>query len=401
MEIKELKEALDELKTSLEEGLDKKAQKAFEKEIKSLEKELKALEKTGEDITELKGQISDMKEANKKNQDLLDQFAVAFKNGIPSMDNGKPKSFGQHIADGVKAMKEAITNFADGKTKGAKAPLSEKAVQDMTTATNLTGAIPITYRNEIIPLPFEMVHFRSLVSVTPSATDSYHFYRHVLGEGTIGFQGGENNTKAQIDEDLTEVTVNLDYLAGWLRISKKMLRNFSALQSYLSRWLPERYYQREDALAYAALAAGIGTSTVTTGNVLNRIILTMAQQKQAKYGVNGIVVNGNTWGALLTVMAEGSGQYTLPNVVTISPAGQVMILGVPVYTATWVPDNRAIVGDWRMFEIIQSEGLSLNFYEQDQDNVIKNKITALIEASIGFALLQPAAFKLVDTTPEA
>jgi len=80
----------------------------------------------------------------------------------------------------------------------------------------------------------------------------------------------------------------------------------------------------------------------------------------------------------------------------VSPAGQVLICGIPVYTASWVGADKALVGDSRYFEIIQSEGLSLQFFDQDADNVTKNKVTARIEASVGFALIDPAAFAFVD-----
>ena len=63
---------------------------------------------------------------------------------------------------------------------------------------------------------------------------------------------------------------------------------------------------------------------------------------------------------------------------------------------SWVGTDEAIVGDWRYFEIIQSEALSLGFFEQDGDNVKFNKVTVRIEASVGFALLDPAAFAVIS-----
>jgi hypothetical protein len=183
---------------------------------------------------------------------------------------------------------------------------------------------------------------------------------------------------------LTEQTVNLNYLAGWLRISRKMLKNFAGLQSYITRWLPERYYQREDTKAYQALiSAATGVQDLTGTDMISMIIRTIGKQKKAKYNVNGIVIDGEVWAKLLTYKASTSGEFTQPiGVVTISQTGQLMICGVPVYTASWVGADEAIVGDWKNFEIIQSEGLSLQFFEQDGTNVRENKITARIEASV-------------------
>jgi HK97 family phage major capsid protein len=301
------------------------------------------------------------------------------------------------------AIAKGFENFRENITKGRIAKgendttIQLKAVGDMTIAANLTGSIPNTYRNGIVAVPHEMVHMRNLVSVTPSSTDSYHFYRHSQGEGTIEFQNQELETKAQIDEDLTEQTVNLNYLAGWLRISRKMLKNFAGLQSYITNWLPERYYQREDTKAYQALiSAATGVQDTSGTDMISQIIRTIGKQKKAKYNVNGIVVDGEVWAKILTYKASTSGEFTQPiGVVSIGTNGQMYIMGIPVYTASWVGGDEAIVGDWKNFEIIQSEGLSLQFFEQDGTNVRENKITARIEASVGFAVLDPRAFVVV------
>jgi HK97 family phage major capsid protein len=194
---------------------------------------------------------------------------------------------------------------------------------------------------------------------------------------------------------LVEETVNLNYLAGFLKVSRKMLRNFSALQAYISRWLPEKYYNAEDAQVMTALATGTGQ--VGGGDdILAILVNTIGAQRQAKYNVNAIIVNGDTWASLLTVKI-GSGEYVAPiGSVTISPAGQMMICGVPVYVASWVGSLKAIVCDTNYFTIVQSEGLSVMFSEFDTDNFQKNKVTVRVEASVGFALLDPAAISLVD-----
>lgn len=279
------------------------------------------------------------------------------------------------------------------------AKLETKALTDMSVVNSIsTGVVPNTYRTGIIPLPYEMVHLRDIANVTPSETDSYHFYRHTGGDGTIDWQVQELATKQQIDEDFQENTVNLDYLAGWLRISRKMLRNFKGLQAYITRWLPERYYQREDTKGWQAiLAQATGQTVSVTGDWMSSIIRTIGAQRRARYDVTGIVVDGVTWAQILTYKASTSGEFTIPQgTVTITPTGQLLICGIPVYVASWVAASTAIIADWKNFEIIQSEGLSLQFFEQDGTNVRENKITVRIEASVGFAMLNPLAFSVLN-----
>lgn len=299
---------------------------------------------------------------------------------------------------------KSFGGFRDKVIKGTiskgenEATLTLKALTDMSVVNSIsTGVVPNTYRNGIVPLPFEMVHLRDIVNVTPSETDSYHFYRHTGGDGQIDWQVQELATKQQIDEDFAETTVNLDYLAGWLRISRKMLRNFKGLQAYITRWLPERYYQREDNKGWQAILAQATGVTVVSSDFMTSIIRTIGAQRKARYDVNGIVVDGSVWANMLTYKGVTSGEFTIPQgTVTISPTGQMLICGIPVYVASWVGGDTAIVADWKNFEIIQSEGLSLQFFEQDGTNVRENKITVRIEASIGFAMLNPAAFSVLN-----
>ena len=75
-----------------------------------------------------------------------------------------------------------------------------------------------------------------------------------------------------------------------------------------------------------------------------------------------------------------------------------MCLDVPVVQATWLPANKYIVGDWSRVSKVVTEGLSLEFAEQDGDNFRKNNITARIEADIAFEVEQPDAVIYGDFT---
>lgn len=368
---------------------------AYDTTIAELKSKIEANEATTEVVAELKKNLDltikafDLLQIRMKSDSMKNNTNNAGGNG-----KSEDMTMGTQIKNALFGAKDDIKSAKIiGKSKDEQMTL--KAVQDMTVIGNVnTGVVPNTYRQGIVPVPFEMVHMRNLVNVTPSETDSYHFYRHQIGEGSITFQGNENGAKSQFDEDLLEQTVNLDYLAGFLKISRKMLRNFTALQAYISRWLPEKYYEAEDTKAYQSLISqATGVQDTTGTDMISVIIRTIGKQKKAKYNVNGIVIDGEVWARLLTYKASTSGEFTQPiGVVTISPAGQLLICGIPVYTASWVGGDEAIIGDWRFFEIIQSEALSLGFFEQDDKNVQQNKITVRIEASVGFAMLDPKGF---------
>lgn len=381
---------LNNMKSALETSLTEKSASA----VKNFDEKIEAINAQIESVKNMKPEVTAEELANVKS----DLSAV-----IKGFDLLQTRQKSEKAVANT-SLKSAITNaMAENKTtisnvsKEKAVKMTIKEVGDMTIANNLDGYIPNTYRPGIVPMPYEMVHVRNLFSVTPSDTDSYHFYRHSGGEGSVAFQTSESAAKAQLDADLVEETVNLNYLAGFIRVSRKMLKNFSALRTHVSRWLPEEYYKSEDAQAATALNSATGTGDTTGLNMIERIIKTVGSQKQAHYNVNMIVVDGNTWADILLTKGDTSGDYMVPGgSVVITSQGQVLICGIPVYTASWVGADKALVGDNRFFEIIQSEGLSLQFFDQDANNVTENKVTARIEASVGFALIDPAAFAWVD-----
>lgn len=402
---KEARENITRELNTIKDALEKSLNEKVEKQLKNTEEKLDEVLEAQKKLTEAPPTAT-AAELNAIKEDL-DITIKAFDKLQLRMKADKGINNGQQEDHSLKAqIFKAFAGFGksvmEGKiSKGEnEATMSMKALTDMSVVNSIsTGVVPNTYRPGIIPLPYEMVHLRDIVNVTPSETDSYHFYRHTGGDGTIDWQVQELATKQQIDEDFNETTVNLDYLAGWLRISRKMLRNFVGLQAYITRWLPERYYQREDNKGWQSILANATGQTVASSDIMTSIIRTIGAQRKARYDVNGIVVDGSVWANMLTYKASTSGEFTIPiGTVTISPNGQMMICGIPVYVASWVGGDTAIIADWKNFEIIQSEGLSLQFFEQDGTNVRENKITCRIEASIGFAMLNPAAFSVLNLT---
>ncbi len=385
MEKNEILAQLDSMKTALESNLTEKANAS----VKNVEEKIAAINTVVEEVKS-KPQVS-VEEFNTIKSKLdatvaaLDMVQVR-----PfSQKSSTPKSWNQALVETLEENKASIINLKSNK--------SEKfQIKDFTTAsiTGTPGTIPASYLPSIVSPASKMPHARQLFSVIPSETDSFHFYKHNV-TAAIAFQTSETAAKATLNEALVETTVNLNYLAGFIRISKKMLRNFKALQSYLGTWLPEEYYQTEDVQAYTALSGAAAAGITTGSSMVENIVLTMGNQMSQGYSVNAIMVNGLTWGTIVANKTTGN-EFTLPNVVTSDANGQVFIGGVPVYVCAWIPDYVAVVGDTTKFGIVQSEGLSVQFFEQDSDNVQKNMITARVEASVGFAALDGDAFALIN-----
>lgn len=305
---------------------------------------------------------------------------------------------GEDVESTRKLLKDAFAeNFDQIKAQANEPQASHKfkvkAVGNMTASANLTGNVVATYASQPALRGRRKLHIRDLLNVIPSATGLWKFYRQNIpvGEGSFDFQTTHGNLKEQLDYDFTEVTVTVDYLAGFVRIAKQMLQDLPFMQSFVSNELVEDYLRTEDnkffGSLYSAATGTAGTSTVT----VEKIIQGIANLEDRDYDVNGIVVTNQVWAKILITKPN---DYSIPGGVTITPNGDVAIVGVPVFktNASNIGNDRILLGDFTKAAIIQTEGLNVNMYEQDSDNVQRNLITVKAEARVALATLRTDAF---------
>src|SRR5690606_17621637 len=132
--------------------------------------------------------------------------------------------------------------------------------------------------------------------------------------------------KNQLDYDFTEVSITVDYLAGFVRIAKQMLQDLPFMQNYVNNELIEDYLRKEDNEFFGDLySAATGSTTTSGANAAEKIIDIVAAVEENDYEVNGILVSGAVWASILkTDLGSGAG-YGIPGGITISPSGDVMM----------------------------------------------------------------------------
>ncbi|WP_434127544.1 hypothetical protein, partial [Enterococcus faecium] len=80
---------------------------------------------------------------------------------------------------------------------------------------------------------------------------------------------------------------------------------------------------------------------------------------------------------IMKTAKSASSGYGLPGIATYE-GGVLRINGIPVFKATWLTANKYFVGDWTRVNKVVTQGLSLEFSEQEGSNFVKNNITARI-----------------------
>ncbi len=345
------------------------------------------------------------KELQKTQNELILDIKNLRENGLKLVDPNGGLDFGTSIAKAITDNKDSIGRVTKGKGHTmALAPgtgLYNKAAANMTTAGNLNGSPNITYIPQPVLNPRQLVNFRDLVPSFQSETGLIVLFRETFNagvspqEGAFGTQLTQGSLKEQVGYDFTNVSFPANYMSGFVRISKQMLQDLLFLQTYLPGMLLRDYYRYENSQFYAAQAlAALGSTTTSGGNDAEKFIDYITNLEGTNFAPNGIVTTPAVWGKIMkTIVPTNGTSYSVPGGFYINPrSGDVEIAGIPIVKATWLTAGAALIADWTQSQIATVDGLKVEFFEQDSDNVQRNLITVRVEARVALITAQPYAF---------
>lgn len=375
----ESKKQIDEAKASF----DKQIAEAKTALTESEKKHAEDLKNLTEDLTKKGATIAEMVEKVKK---------LEAKGGRMG-DNSDVKTAKNMIAEAFEKHFDEIKSIT--KKHGVSIDIEGiKAVTNMTAANNLTGNVVATYDLQPAVRGRRKINLRDLIPVIASATGSWKFYREnspAPADGSFTQQTTHGNAKSQIDYGLTEVTVTADYIAAFVRFAKQMAQDLPFLQTFVANELIEDYKRSESGIFLPTLtaAATAGGPLTSATVVAEKYIDWIGYLYSIDYEPSAILTDYTNWASVLKTKPQN---YSLPGAVEIAPGGQVMFAGLPLIPQNNMATGKTLVGDFSKAAIIQTEGMSVNFYEQDSDNVQRNLITAKAEARVGLGILRTDAF---------
>jgi hypothetical protein len=278
--------------------------------------------------------------------------------------------------------------------------LMQKAVGNMTPSNNLTGQGFVNYNGRQVILPAQKVNARDLVPTVRSETGTYVTFRESAGEGSISRQSAPGAAKTQIDFDFARVEVVSEYIAGFTRFAKQLMRQLPFLQNTLPRLLQREFYKVENRrfwdIISTAYAAGGPTATSTETVDILEIMDTITQLWDSDYEASYGLLRYTALNRVNKWLLQ-NGAYAGAGGVISSADGAIRVNGTPILPVTFIPSfDKFLTFDRNYVERIEVESLAIEFFEQDDDNVQKNLITARIECYEEFNAMQPAAIIIRD-----
>lgn len=278
---------------------------------------------------------------------------------------------------------------------------SEKAI--MTYPDNVTGVVsPDTIAtNDIIFMRDREVHVRNFLAGGSMSGDSLSYTREsAITNATAGVAQGA--LKPQSDVSLEEVRDQAKKIATHLRFSSEMLDDIPLLSSYLAtRFLKKLRVEEDRQIIYGNGSATqlTGISTVAApffadaGSILyfaDVVSRSKAFIAGKEYGATAVMIHPEDYSKYIETAKDDEGRYLFPDIYTTQ---NINISKLPIIATTAITEGDFLIGDFSMgAQLFDRKTAEMRMYEQDQDNAVKNLITAVFEERVALAIYRPDVF---------
>jgi hypothetical protein len=326
----------------------------------------------------------------KEMQDQYDQFA--------SQRSASNKPEVKHI-DTTLTEKLSAIKFREGMANDITESLNNKnasfrvdmpEVKTMSIAGGLTGDPVASYGPRQAILPSQKVNFRDLIPTLNTETGLYVFYKETASPNNIAFQG-EGCTKGENSYTLSEVKIVQNYLAGTVTFSKQMATSLPWLSQTLPRLLMRDFYKKENALFYATVNAAATVDTSAETDYVKKLVDFITAQQQLNYNASFCIVSYDDMGSLIKSTYTNGYYSGAGGVIMNGQANGVTVAGVPVVAASWATNGRVLTIDNEYLERVQVKGLAIELSYENNDNFVKNMVTARIECQEEINLMLAAS----------
>lgn len=255
---------------------------------------------------------------------------------------------------------------------------------------------------------FRSLRIRDILPSGVTTSNSVEYTRELLFTNSAA-ETAEGATKPESTLTFELATAPVRTVAHFLKVSKQVLEDSAALESYINTRLRYGVELKTDSQLIngtgsaqqitGMLKSGNYTAfTPTTGETaLDSINRAIYAAYAADYAPTAIILNPADWGAIeRTKVGTGDARYVVGN-----PTGVMgpMLWGVPVVVTNNLASGKLIVGAFDIaFQVWDRQGTTVEMFEQDDTNVQKNLLTVRAENRLALAAYRPASVFYGNTT---
>ena len=394
-------EEVEQLKEALVEVENKMGTKAADQIKKHLETaEAKLAEKYDAEMSDLKKFKIEATEKMAKNQEWIDE---EIKKGKTIQVVGAGNNMAIAMA---KAFEEKANDLRDYVKNGRKAIQFElKTVGNISAGnTTISGTIPFAEGPALWGpgrKPYEARHIREFCRVVPQGPGTASSVTRMTTQ-----EGGPTSVapgvaKPQSDIDWVKTVIPITKIAHYYKVDEESLADNTWLQDEITGVGVEELMVKEDSMfltnnaggeflglnqtfnstAYSTPASlsGVFTGAVEANNY-DVLVAAWTQLRILKSITTAVLLHPADYAAMI-LTKDTTGQYpfgapnqNIPN-----------LFGAPIIAHTAVTSDKFFLGDFSKVKIGVRAGLTVRFYDQNEDDAIKNMVTIVIEERVTMA----------------
>ena len=296
---------------------------------------------------------------------------------------------------------ECFKSLSDGSAMKARVEIKEGE------ATNpmLTPAVVESYRRPgVLAGATRPLTIEGLFPAIPVATNAFEYVAESgFVNGAAFVAEGAQKPFGSVDFELKTGTIKT--IAHMARVSKQLLADAAALAAYIN----QRMVYGVDLAVEDELVTGDGTgqhlsgilasgnytahgetltSLGTDATLFDLILAAKTTVEKAFFRPNVILLNPTNW-SKMQMTKNKSGDYYLGHPASVAPK---TLWGLPVWTTPAIPVDKFLVGDFTQAATLWTrQGMVVEAFEQDVDNVEKNLVTIRAERRLGFGVERATA----------
>ena len=385
-----LKEGLASVKNGLAEQT-----KALEERYSKLEEQVQL---SGEADSATKSEIKNLEEVIASQKERIESIE---KNSNRLGGGSQPMSLKNILKDGLDSNKDQIEAFKAGQISGFT--MDTKAV--ITESGAYTGdVVPADYVPGFKFDPERRVHVRQFLPVGTTNSDKIRYIKETNFTDNTGVTA-EGDASGQNDFDLVATDAVVEKISAHFRVSKEALNDTAGLASHISLRGMEKYMKAEDA--YNLYDSTYGLTVTSTDYALDQYTLdadaqeydvlleAIKQIRNRNYQPSAVMMSISRYFSMIR-NKDADGRYIFPQDV-IFGSRVPSILGVPVIATNAINDTDGDADDFLVADFAQlttlfdRESVSVRFYEQDQDNAIKDLVTVQVAGRLALPTYLPNA----------
>lgn len=380
-------------------------------------------------IEKYEGQVNDSKSAAaeardevkslaEKHAELVEQseslqakFQEFEQTALTSMNGGgeRRQSWGEKFIDS-----EAFKGFIDGSSDRARIEVKNTILGEGGSPQDPENVIvPEDRLPGIVPGAFRQLSILDFFPMGATSSNQIQYTRENTWTNNAA-EAAEAAQKAESALTFELVDDPVRTIAHFIKLSKQVLDDAPALQSYVDRRLRHGLRNRLER----QILRGDGTSPNISGlsatgrhtdftpasgdNQFDSISKAKYAVVGADYSANAIFLNPADWGAIERLKRGSTDDDYLAGdgamLSYIQNGMTPVVWGLPVVASNNVEEGKFYVLDSMATQLFMRQGATVEMFEQDEDNAQHNLVTVRAELRAALATFTPAAIRYGDLT---